>query len=97
MKSSIRNRNLRRRLDPAHVIERNLRKVGLNLTKGFVSSSTLAVRSGKIPRARDNDGRKLDHHTLEVLRIRAVEQVEAGAHPVDIALALGLNHKTVYG
>ena len=46
---------------------------------------------------RDNDGRKLDHHTLEVLRMRAVAQVEAGAHPEDVALTLGLHRKTVYG
>jgi len=32
---------------------------------------------------RENDGRKLDHATLEALRIRAVEQVEAGEHPED--------------
>lgn len=46
---------------------------------------------------RDNDGRKLDHATLEVLRLRAVEQVEAGAHPEDVAAVLGLHRKTVYG
>ena len=46
---------------------------------------------------RDNDGRKLDHKTLEVLRIRAVEQVGAGAHPEEVAAALGLHRKTVYG
>ena len=46
---------------------------------------------------RDNDGRKLDHKTLEVLRLRAVEQVGAGAHPEDVAAALGLHRKTVYG
>jgi transposase len=46
---------------------------------------------------RDNDGRKLDHKTLEVLRMRAVEQVEAGAHPEDVAETLGLHRKTVYG
>jgi transposase len=46
---------------------------------------------------RDNDGRKLDHKTLEVLRIRAVEQVEAGAHPEQVAATLGLHRKTVYG
>jgi transposase len=46
---------------------------------------------------RDNDGRKLDHRTLEVLRFRAVEQVQAGAHPEDVAVALGLHRKTVYG
>jgi transposase len=46
---------------------------------------------------RANDGRKLDHRTLEVLRLRAVEQVQAGAHPEDVAAALGLHRKTVYG
>jgi transposase len=46
---------------------------------------------------RENDGRKLDHRTLEVLRLRAVEQVQAGAHPEDVAETLGLHRKTVYG
>jgi transposase len=46
---------------------------------------------------RDNDGRKLDHKTLEVLRLRAVEQVEKGAHPERVAETLGLHRKTVYG
>ena len=46
---------------------------------------------------RENDGRKLDHKTLEVLRVRAVEQVGEGAHPEDVAAALGLHRKTVYG
>jgi transposase len=45
---------------------------------------------------RENDGRKLDHQTLEVLRFRAVERVEAGAHPEDVAEALGLARGTVY-
>ena len=45
---------------------------------------------------RDNDGRKLDHKTLEALRIRAVDQVGQGAHPEDVAAALGLHRKTVY-
>jgi transposase len=45
---------------------------------------------------RDNDGRKLDHKTLEALRIRAVGQVEEGTHPEDVAAALGLHRKTVY-
>jgi transposase len=46
---------------------------------------------------RDNDGRKLDHKTLEVLRLRAVEQVAAGARPEVVAQTLGLHRKTVYG
>jgi transposase len=32
-----------------------------------------------------------------VLRLRAVEQVRAGAHPEDVAQTLGLHRKTVYG
>ena len=45
---------------------------------------------------RDNDGRKLDHKTLEAVRIRAVERVGEGAHPEEVAAALGLHRKTVY-
>jgi transposase len=45
---------------------------------------------------RDNDGRKLDHTTLEQLRIRAVQQIQAGAHPQAIAEALGLARSTVF-
>jgi transposase len=48
-------------------------------------------------RVRDDDGRKLDHKTLEQLRIRAVRQVEQGAHPEDIAAALGMTRAAVYG
>jgi hypothetical protein len=32
-------------------------------------------------RMRDDDGRKLDHKTLEQLRIRAVRHIEQGAIP----------------
>lgn len=46
---------------------------------------------------RDNDGRKLDHKTLEVLRLRAVDQIAAGAHPEELAATWGLHAKTVYG
>lgn len=46
---------------------------------------------------RDNDGRKLDHTTLEVIRLRAVDAVEGGAHPEDVADALGMARGTVYG
>ena len=46
---------------------------------------------------RDNDGRRLDHQALEVLRMRAVEQVEAGAHPEDVAVMMGFHKNTVYG
>src|SRR6266540_1718330 len=45
---------------------------------------------------RDNDGRKLDHKTLEQLRIRAVRQIEHGVHPEQIAQALGMTRAAVY-
>lgn len=45
---------------------------------------------------RDNDGRKLDHNTLEAIRIRAVRQVEAGDRPDDIAASLGLSRSAVF-
>jgi transposase len=45
---------------------------------------------------RDNDGRKLDHKTLEQLRIRAVGQVEQGAHPDEVAAGLGMTRAAVY-
>lgn len=46
---------------------------------------------------RENDGRKLDHHTLEALRFRAVDRVEAGADPREVSRTLGLHEHTVYG
>ena len=46
---------------------------------------------------RDDDGRKLDHQTLEVLRRRAVQRVIDGVHPEEVAETLGLHRKTVYG
>jgi predicted DNA-binding protein (UPF0251 family) len=53
------------------------------------------IRDSRV--VRGNDGRKLDHKTLEALRLRAVDQVQQGAHPEDVAAALGLHRKTVYG
>jgi transposase len=46
---------------------------------------------------RENDGRKLDHQTLEAIRIRAVQQIENGAHPEDVAETLGMTRAAVYG
>jgi transposase len=46
---------------------------------------------------REDDGRKLDHQTLEALRLRAVDRVEQGADPRQVARALGLHQHTVYG
>lgn len=45
---------------------------------------------------RTNDARKLDHATLEQLRIRAVQQVQAGASPEVVAETLGINRTTIY-
>jgi transposase len=46
---------------------------------------------------RQDDGRKLDHKTLEQLRLRAVRQIEQGAHPEDVAAALGMTRAAIYG
>jgi transposase len=46
---------------------------------------------------RDDDGRKLDHKTLEELRLRAVRQIEQGAHPDEVAAGLGMTRAAVYG
>jgi transposase len=46
---------------------------------------------------RDNDGRKLDHGTLEALRIRTVRQIEnEGVHPDEAVQALGMARSTVF-
>ena len=45
---------------------------------------------------REDDGRKLDHKTLEALRIRAVRRVRAGEHPAVVAQAIGLTRAAVY-
>src|SRR3954452_25172825 len=48
---------------------------------------------------RENDGRKLDHQTLEAVRLRAVEQVQAGAPAAEVGrglAALGLHPRTIY-
>lgn len=45
---------------------------------------------------RDDDGRKLDHRTLEAIRRRAVAAVLRGEHPEDVAAAIGMRRGTVY-
>src|SRR3954467_7768095 len=48
---------------------------------------------------RANDGRKLDHQTLEAIRLRAVEQVEAGVPAAQVGRGLappGLHRRTIY-
>src|ERR671923_1314207 len=46
---------------------------------------------------REDDGRKLDHKALEQLRIRAVGQIQQGAHPDEVAAGLGMTRAAVYG
>jgi transposase len=42
------------------------------------------------------DARKLDHSTLEAIRIRAVKQVESGQNPEDVINALGFSRSCIY-
>lgn len=42
------------------------------------------------------DGRKLDHKTLEEIRIRAVQRVEAGESPEVVIRSLGLSRPRIY-
>jgi len=44
-----------------------------------------------------NDARRLDHRTLEEMRIRVVKRVQDGESPEVIAKVLGLDYSTVYG
>jgi len=43
-----------------------------------------------------SDARKLDHKTLEAIRIRAVEQVQAGESPEVVIKALGFSRACIY-
>lgn len=43
-----------------------------------------------------NDGRKLNHDTLEEIRIRAVQRVEAGESPEVVIKALGFHRSQIY-
>ena len=44
----------------------------------------------------DDDARKLDHATLEALRIRAVQSVQCGESPEDVARTLRVTQRTMY-
>ncbi|HEY0808309.1 MAG TPA: helix-turn-helix domain-containing protein, partial [Pseudonocardiaceae bacterium] len=46
---------------------------------------------------REDDGRKLDHATLQALRVHAVRRIVAGEHPQTVAQALGFTRSTMYG
>ncbi len=45
---------------------------------------------------REDDGRRLDHATLEALRLRAVRAVEDGERPAVVATTLGMSRSAVY-
>jgi hypothetical protein len=45
---------------------------------------------------RRQDARKLDHATLEAIRIRAVQQVQAGESPEAVIGALGFSSRCIY-
>jgi transposase len=47
-------------------------------------------------RMKKNDARKLDHKTLEAIRIRAVEQLQAGESPEVVIRALGFSRACIY-
>lgn len=47
-------------------------------------------------RTRRQDARKLDHKTLEEIRIRAVQQVQAGESPEGVIKALGFSRACIY-
>ena len=44
----------------------------------------------------NRDGRALDHNTLEEIRIRAVQRVEAGESPEDVIRVLGFGRTVIY-
>ena len=42
------------------------------------------------------DACKLDHATLEAMRLRAIEATKAGMKATDLALAYGVHRRTVF-
>src|SRR6202521_1022859 len=46
---------------------------------------------------REDDARKLDHTTLEAMRIRAVRSVHAGESPEVVARSLRISRRSIYG
>jgi transposase len=45
---------------------------------------------------RDSDGRKIDHHTLQVMRQQAVKAVHRGQPATSVAAAMGVNLRTLF-
>jgi len=45
---------------------------------------------------RSSDGRKLDHHTLQVMRQQGVKAVREGATVASVAAAFGVSTRAVF-
>jgi transposase-like protein len=46
---------------------------------------------------KQDNARKLDHATLEAMRIRAVRSIQAGENPKVVARSLRISRRTIYG
>jgi transposase len=46
---------------------------------------------------KQDDARKLNHTTLEEMRMRAVRSVQAGESPEVVARSMRINRRTIYG
>ncbi|MBK1631496.1 IS630 family transposase, partial [Thiohalocapsa halophila] len=44
---------------------------------------------------RDSDGRKLDHQSLQTMRMQAVAAVKRGQPVAEVAAAFGVNERTL--
>ena len=76
-----------------HVVQ--LRPVSLihtSITNEYKTYSTCDM----IHFMKKQDARKLDHKTREIIRIRAVKQVEAGESPEAVIKALGYHRSAIY-
>ena len=56
----------------------------------------MTIRADSYVRMTQDDVRKLDHTTLEALRIRAVQSVQDGESPEIVARTLRVTSRTMY-
>ena len=45
---------------------------------------------------RENDGRKSDHQTLQLMRMQAIKAIQVGQSATEVAKADGINRQTIY-
>ena len=45
---------------------------------------------------RENDGRKADHQTLQLMRMQAIKAIQGGQSATEVATADGINRQTIY-